>query len=483
MSFLKKHIYFSIILLVLLISKKTYAQPDRYWSVSFNTEASMLAGAVVGDNSDITSIYFNPAGISQIEDQKLVLNANLFRLDFETYGNYFGSKDKINDWGFRVQPRFISYTFRSKKNTKLSFQYAIFNRNYEEKSIYTQTTKPSSIFHPHVGEQILKNYDYTSSYADYWGGIGLSYQINSKFTVGISLLGSVKTFNYNKNIFIIISPDKDLLPDSISNYNVRLDSYERVIMYDVRMLAKIGFKYKIKKWSFGINFTLPSISIMGNADVKRKIEYTDIPKNNNPAETVLINEYAQYREAEFKDPFSCSVGFVYTSPSSKSQYYFTSEYFKGIDSYLAVDGENSVYGNEYPNGSGFSSYKFGTKDIVNVAVGYKREISENFDLILGARTDFNAYKVSNNIKFDEINEIDKVHNNLYHFTLGSIFNYKKASFILGFENTIGVKQNIDPLLNIDNYGDEELNNNNNNKETMNYSIFSIGLFLGFSLDF
>ena len=481
MILLKKHLYLLTILLVLIISKSSYAQPDRYWSVSFNTEASMLAGAVVGDNSDITSIFFNPAGISQIEDQKLVLNANLFRLDFETYGNYFGSKDKINDWSFRVQPRFVSYTFRSEDIRKLSFQFAVFNRSYEAKSIYTQTTSPSSLYQSNVGEEIVKNYDYTSLYADYWGGVGISYQINSKFTVGISLLGSVKTFDYNKNIFIIISPQKELLPDSIPNYNIRFDSYERVIMYDVRMLAKIGFKYKIEQWSFGLNFTLPSFSIMGDADVKKKIEYTDIPKGQTLPQTTLLNEYAQYREAEYKDPFSCSFGFVYTTNSKKSQYYFTTEFFKGFDTYLVIDGENSVYGNEYPDGSNFSSYRFGTKDIINFAVGYKRVMSENFDLILGGRTDFNAYDVSSNIKYKDHNEIDKVHNNLYHFTIGSKFNYKKASFILGFENTIGIKKNINPLLNISNYNNSNLGLKGN--ETMNYSIFSIGLFLGFSLDF
>ena len=125
----KKNIVLFILLIELLISIQVFAQPDRYWSISFNSEASMLAGAVVGGNSDITSIYFNPAGISQIEDKKLMLNANLFRLDFENYSvnnSNYENNNEFSDWGFRVQPRFISYTYRSKINTKFSFQFAIF---------------------------------------------------------------------------------------------------------------------------------------------------------------------------------------------------------------------------------------------------------------------------------------------------------------------------------------------------------------------
>ncbi len=436
----KKNIVLLILLIELLISIKVFAQPDRYWSVSFNSEASMLAGAVVGGNSDITSIYFNPAGISQIEDKKLMLNANLFKLDFENY-SVNDSKHSIDydfdDWGFRVQPRFVSYTYRSKLNPRFSFQFAVFNRAYEIKHVYVQESNPSQIYHSGVGETVLKNTDYRNDYADYWGGVGSSYQINSKLSIGLSILGSLKSLTLDNSQFSIIQPDESMLPDSINSYTVSIDSYERVVMYDVRILAKIGLQYTLEQWSFGINVSVPSFRIMGNADVKRKIDFIDYPDDDGVSERYLINEYNQYRKSQFKDPLSVSLGLVYTSNTGKSQYYFTTEYFKGIDTYLAVDGAYSIYPDEYPESTSFTSYKFGTKDIVNVAFGYKRFLSKGFDLIFGGRTDFNAYEVSNEGEYKNINEISKVHNDLYHITIGSNFNYKRASFILGFENTFG----------------------------------------------
>ena len=110
-------------------------------------------------------------------------------------------------------------------------------------------------------------------------------------------------------------------------------------MYDDRIAAKLGAKYKFNQWAFGLNISFPSIHIIGNADVKRKIELTDFPNEEGITETNYINEFAQYRSSGFKDPFSLAFGFVYYSENKKSQYYFTSEYFKGENTYMVINGK------------------------------------------------------------------------------------------------------------------------------------------------
>lgn len=475
---MKKYFNLTVfVLLLILLSNKSYAQPDRFWSVSFNTEASMLAGAVVGDNSDITSIYFNPAGISQIEDQKFVLNANLFKLKYESYEGYMGENTSSEDWGFRVQPRFVSYTYRSKKINKLSYQVAVFNRNSENKSIYAQEKVLSNYYQKEGTEQTISNYDYTSDYNDYWGGLGLSYQFNEKLSVGVSLLASIKTFSYDKNLFVmVLNYENKTIGDS---YLFNFESYERIMLYDVRALAKVGVKYKIKQWALGLNITVPSVHVLGNSDVKRKINYVNYENEEGVSESGIANEFSQYRAAKIKDPLSLAFGFVYYSKNLKSQYYFSTEYFHAIETYLVVDGKQSVYADEYPEGTDFSSYKFGTKSITNLAIGYKRILSKNFDIVMGAKTDFNAYLVSNEGVFEGINEMDKVHNNLYHITIGSNFNVKKASFVLGFENSFGQLNNTESLMRVNGFNIIPMDK----EGKMDYFTYSIGMFLGFTLDF
>ena len=443
----------------------------------------MLGGAVVGGNSDITSLYYNPAGISEIKEKKIMLNANLFRLDNEKYENIIGKDVNIQAWGFRIQPRFISYIYRSRKVRNLSWQLAFFNNNSEYKSFTAYTQKPTKIFHDNVEETIKGSYDYFKEYNNYWGGIGASYQVNDKFSIGVGGFGTIKSMLYSVYQYAVVSPNKDLLPDSINYYTVSSDSYEKIALYDVRVLFKIGARYKIKNLSLGVNITTPSVKLFGNSDTKHRVAYTHYPDSNNLVNSIIIDENSKYRKVNAKDPFSISFGGVYYLNQTKSQIYFTFEYFNKTPTYLIVDGTQVVKKeiDEYSPNTHFTSYKYGTKSIVNYAFGFKQLLSSNFELMLGIRTDFNAYEVSNEGEFENINEIQGVHNDMYHLTVGSNFNYKRSQFILGFQYSYGKQDNIEQFENYENGNIYDLGGINN--KNMIYTINSFGLFLGFSLNF
>jgi len=470
-----------IIIIFFIYSNIIFSQEERYWSTSFNTEASLLAGAVVGGNSNITSLYYNPAGISEIEEKKIMLNVNLFRLNNESYQNIIGDKESVSKYTFRVQPRFVSYIYRSKKNRKLSFQLAIFTKSSEYKSISAFTDKVSSTIIPDREVSIKNSYDYFNEYNDYWGGAGISYQINDNLSVGISGFVSVKNFLYSVYQYSIISTEKGVLSDS--NKTVIADESERLSMYDVRLRGKIGIRYKIKHFSLGVNITIPSFKLFGEADVKHRVTYTNNGDTSLLNNSIIVHENTIFRIVQIKDPLSIAIGGVYHFNENKTQIYFTVEYFNKIPTHLLVDGTRVVRNkkNEYTEGTHFTSYKYGAKSIINYAIGYKQILSNNFDLILGFRTDFSAYSVSNTGEFEGINEIQNIHNDLYHFTVGSNFNYKRSQFIVGIQYSYGEK---------DNTTEYDTNNYDNlykfvgiNNKNMIYTIKSFGLFLGYSVKF
>ena len=472
---------YTFVIILFLYFNITFAQEDRYWSTSFNTEASLLAGAVVGGNSNITSIYYNPAGISEIEEKKIMLNVNLFKLSSESYKNIIDDKENINNLSFRVQPRFVSYIYRSKKNRKLSYQFAVFTKSAEYKSISAYTDKTSEIIISNTEQTFVKNsYDYFNEYNDYWGGVGVSYQINDKLSVGISGFISVKNLLYSVNQYYIISPEDGLIVDSSSS--IIIDNSERIKMYDVRLRSKVGVRYKIKRFSIGLNVTIPSLKLFGNGDVKRRYTYTD-DTDTSLSNNVIIHENSPYRECQIKDPFSIALGGVYYFNKKKSQLYFTVEYFNEISTYYIIDGTKAVNSkkDEYPGGTNYTSYKFGVKGITNYAIGYKQILNKNVDLMFGFRTDFNAYKVSDSGEFSNINEIQNIHNDLFHFTVGSNFNYKRSQFILGVQYSYGEKDNLSDY-NEGDYSEIYKYVGINNKD-MIYTIKSLGLFIGYSLNF
>jgi len=461
------------------------AQPGNYWSVSFNSEASLLAGAVVGGNSDITSIYYNPAGIAEIEDKKFAINANLFNLSYTNYKNALGTGLNLDYWGFTVQPRFVSFIFKLKKAEKLVWQFALFNHDDKRISTYDQIEKPVQLIHPNINENYIGNIDFVSDYTDSWGGFGVAYQVNEKLTIGGSILGSIKNFSYMKLINIDVHPVREDLPDTMDYYIGSSYSYEKVILYDVRLIGKFGIRYHQKQFSFGLNLSLPSVKLSGNSNVRRNISNKGIYLGGNSLEDMYLNESATFLESRFKDPLSFSFGFVFTNLSGRSSYYFTTEYFHKINSYKAIDG-TKVISNKYEPASDFLSYKYGAKSIVNLAIGAKHYLSDKFEILFGFRTNFSPYLASNEGLFQYLNEFTETPANLYHFTGGSKFNYKQFSVIAGLEYTIGISRNISEFVN---FAEPDVRTGNvlalagDNNNNMDYIYNAFGLYFGLTIGF
>jgi len=476
----------SLITLVYLLSGIVVsAQPTNYWSVSFNSEASLLAGAVVGGNSDITAIYYNPAGIAEIENKKIALNANLFNLSYTNYENALGTGLNLDYLSFNVQPRFISYIFKLKKAEKLVWQFAIFNRNDKRVSVYDQIEKPVQLLKPNIQEIYTGNLDFVNDYLDSWGGFGLAYKVNKNFTIGGSLLFSIKNFAYMNLISINIHPVVESLPDTVNYYAAYSDNYEKIVSYDVRMLGKFGIRYQIERLSIGINLSLPSVRLFGNSDVKRNISNAGILDGTEEVEDVYLNESVNYLKSGFKDPLSISLGLKYKNLSGKSSYYFTTEYFYKIDTYMAIDG-TQVVGNEYEPGTDFLSYKFGAKSIINFAIGWQVQASEKFELLFGFRTNFSSYSVSNEGKFEAINEFIDPTADLYHLTGGSKFNYKKLSVIAGLEFITGRTRELSEFVNFAEPAvrpGKNLALSGSKNNNMTYTNNAVGLYFGFTLGF
>jgi len=465
-------------------------QPENYWSVSFNTNASLLSGAVVGGNSGITSIYYNPAGISEIENRQFALNASLFSLEYSDYTNAVGRGENLPNLKFRVQPRFVSYLYRMRKDTTLSLQFAILNRNINKFDMYKSLDYTTSLVKNNVKENYFGNFDLSSDYSDYWGGVGLSKQLSNKLSVGISLFISVKNFTYFKNIGILVSPMLSELPDSIPYYESSWSEYQKLVMYDVRLLGKIGIRYRINDWSYGLNVTIPSLRLFGNGDVKKIVSQNNVPGNNLFSDDYNYHEVGNYMLAQFKDPFSVSFGFLYTPQSRRSKYYFTAEYFYKINKYKTVDGTKYVSEeNKYPRPTtNFLSYYYAAHSTFNFALGYQVKMTKNTEGLFGFRTNFNPReKLTNDVGEQDITEYSVVFSNEYYITGGVSFKFKKTSFLVGLQTAYGYKNDNIQFVNfydaVPSVPDSGFSLQGKREPVMDYSFVGLSLFLGFSLGF
>jgi len=465
------------------------AQSMRYWGTQFNSESSLLGDAVVGDNSGITSIYFNPAGIMEADNNQLSLSANLINLSYETYNNALGKDANLVDWGFRVQPRFATFIYRP-DSSRFAYQFAILNRKNKDIFTYNEVAFEKDFLYNNHSEEYHGTFSITSEYSDYWGGAGLAYKVNKRIIVGASAFFSVKNYLYTYHLKALVFPQMRKLHDSTDFYSAVWDAGANQTSYDVRALAKAGIRYKYGNFHIGLNFTLPSFHIYGNSDVQKNLIQSGINKIDSTAPDYTFFESGKYRKVNFKDPFSAAIGLAYHMPDKKAVLYFTAEYFASLKRYKMIDGTKVVSSEKdnYQPGSDFLSFYYQTKQIVNFAIGYQYKFSDKVEILSGFKTDFDAaVRMTPGNVFEEATTFKEVQANIYHYNIGGKLNILKSSFTVGFQFSYGQAKNIpqyanftDPVL----YNpDTGMGLQGTRSNTMIYKYFDIGFYLGFLFGF
>ncbi|MBC8487063.1 MAG: outer membrane protein transport protein [Bacteroidetes bacterium] len=441
-----------IILTAWFVTGEIYAQTCRYWLDSFNNEASLMAGSVVGGNADITAIYYNPAIIADIQNSKISLSTSLFNINDYSLKNAVGTNQDLKEWQFIVQPRFFSYLFRSKKFIDLSWEFAIFSRRSEQINTSLTVQYKTDILQTYPGqEQYTANIDYNFKYSDYWGGFGAAYRFNNELSLGVSLLVSDKVLHYNYNLDINAFPTGSGISDT-SFYNANWKHLEKIYQYNINLIWKIGIQYKAEQWSAGLNITTPSMYLWGNADVRKNYAQNDIKHQGSKIEDYIYNGAEKKARCRMKDPLAIAAGFVYKFPNKKVTLSLSAEYFQKIKPYLLIDARinpNITTENDFENmaNKNFLSYSTAANSVTNVAIGYKYIHSDKIELLGGFRTDFTYAKDIDYKSLSDYSFIKDIPLNVYHFSGGGKFNYKSTSFILGLQFAFGHSKGNEQFIN------------------------------------
>jgi len=430
-------IKFTLLFIFIITNIAVFAQPNNYWSMGSNTQASILAGAVVGGGSGITSIFYNPAGISELTTNNISLDASLFHFNYNTYYNAFGKEKEVEYLDYEVQPRFFSYLFHSKSTPKLSIQLAIFSRGVSLVKLYAHQSEEVVEPVTNFRKTYSVNFDYENRYSDYWGGVGFAYSLTDNFIIGYSLLGSVKSLLYFQNSNINLSPINDTSDNSKWQY------YDRQDFYVVSIINKIGIQYRRKNWTVGMNITTPSIRLYGDGYHRRELSMLNIYENGVEMPDIVMEETNSHIVANFKEPLSVSAGITYTSKDNKTRLFASAEYFAEIDNYNSIDNSKvaKYYEDDYSPGTDFLTFSYGAKSLTNFGVGIRRTISEKLELLGGFKTDFSSYRL-NELDDVHLNEYHRGSANLYHFTTGMRTVFKRGSVLLGIEYTVGYKKDM-----------------------------------------
>jgi hypothetical protein len=439
------------------------AQGNNYWSHNFNEESSLVAGAVVGGGAGASSIFYNPAIISEINESKLSLNASLFAYDVNSSKNVLGEGIDLLSTRFYAVPRSVSYMYKPKNHPNWNLEFAFLNiantensgLNYTEKYIDILTYLPGT--EKYVAFTELKTYIRN----DYFGAGG-SYKVGNNFYFGTSLFVSSVSKNSLYNLDINANPTEFSVGTSekeIPYYNASHVTNELVKFNDYRLLWKFGLLYKQPRFSIGLNITTPSIGgiYSDGKRVMRKQSQDNItnPKTGEPMQNFLIMDYAEKKEVSVsaKSPLSIAAGCTFYSADQKKVFYTTVEYFAGIEAYNMVEanevpglGEGTILENQ--NFSDWLTFVDGANPVFNAAIGNRWYLKNNLMLLLGLKTDFNYKKKKETSPYYPDKSIKSVDVDYYHVSSGLTLRIKGQDITAGLQYSFGISNNTKQVVNL-----------------------------------
>jgi hypothetical protein len=438
------------------------AQSSNYWSRNFNEESSLLSGAVVGGGAGPAAIYYNPAGIGEIAESKLTINASLFSLEFFNAKNVWGDDKDLTNMRLIVVPRFVSYMLQPRKNKKWNLEVAFLsNENYKVEDI-NSVDELSDVLENIPGEERYNaNYRYDNDFSDYWVGAGGSFKFNPDLIVGTSMFVTTRSLRYSYMVDIEAgAPDKFTDPD-FSFQTAKYTDIEFLKFNNYRLLWKFGLLYKKNSMSYGLNITTPSLNVYADGKrVMRKESQSNItnPETGEAVADYLVSEFAEDKAmtVNYKNPLSVAAGLSWQNSNSTKSFYFTAEYFFRLNPYKVVEGEESNYSdtqnNILNNAYGeWLTYVAGARPILNAALGYRWKAKENLTVMTGFRTDFNYRKNLNYSPISEEKVIKGFTVDRYHFTGGITAHVLGQDLMAGLQYSFGLEKNQKQFINLTDY--------------------------------
>ena len=450
------------VLLLLFLPCFLSAQINNYWSYNFNEESTMIAGAVVGGGAGASSIFYNPAIISDINESKLSLNASLFAYEINNANNILGENIDLQSTRFYAVPRSVSYMHKPRNHPGWSLEFAYLNVANSEFNGINYTEKNIDILTFYPGTEKYKAYTdlKTNIRTDYFGAGG-SIKLSETFFLGTSIFVSVNSKYSMYQLDINVTPTITPQNNEAAFYNAKHEMQEMVKFNDYRLLWKFGAYYKKQRFSAGLNITTPSIGgiYSDGKRVMRKQGQNNItnPETGRPMNNFMIVDYAEKKDVTVtaKSPFAIAAGCTYSTPDQKKTLYTTLEYFAGIDSYrmVKVDEETNLGAGSVLENEDFTdwlTFMDGANPIFNVAFGYRSYLKNNLMLLSGFKTDFNYKKKKETSPMNPDKSIKSNDVDYYHFTSGLTLRIKGQDITAGFQYTLGLNNGTKQLVNLSN---------------------------------
>jgi hypothetical protein len=439
-----------ITLLLFALPSILFSQDYQYWSEQYGARASLLGGATIAGSEDNTAVYYNPGALGWLESSSISVNATVYKAQLTYLENVAGEGNSDHYTRYVYYPQMLSGMVPIGKNDRYKIGYVLMTRYNDRQRYNARVTEETDVMELIPGDEYYVGaYEFYKSIDEQWGGLGIGYQVSDKIAIGVTQFVSYRYQDYSTSTYVRTIPVVDS-----SYFLSSRNSHEDLVYYNWRILWKFGISINTDNIDLGFTITTPTVNIFGDNDVQREVSFSNIP--NFVGEGVVLDFLAIDRQeslkTHYKLPWSFGAGIRYDFGTTRVS--LNMEYFTRIKAYDISPADHrpviyppNLYTEELIGKIDFLSVKSKHNAVFNVAVGFEKEMNENIDLLLGARTDFSNFRYD----FDTDGIVMKGRSwDLYHLSGGITYKFEKSALTAGLDLMFGYK---DGLTNFVNFND------------------------------
>ena len=404
------------------------AQYGNYKFNNFGNRTILLAGNVTGSVEDFGLAYYNPARLTEIENNGFAFNARAY--EYSTYKLKDPiEQDDTRDTQFNTIPSMAAGTF-SLKGTR--FAYSVFSRYSTDTSLIYRSglVNNESVEALPAAENFSVDFQLNSKLKETLIGLTWAHAVNDKFSLGVSVFGSIYRNGGGSNLEYTIEAENNSVAYFRNRPEFRIDSYG--------VLVKIGASYHFPKFDFGININVPYLEIAG----KGSYNYQRVLAGIAPDSDKLFSYKFIDLQTKRKEPFGVSIGAGI--PIKKNKLHLNFDYVADLSPYTRIKVPEVDLGLDEPTAVSFDETR---RAVLNFGLGAEVFVSEQVYVYAGFSTDFNAISSSSNIL--DLSGTDanrrELGNDYIHTSFGTELKLKWGNLILGATYTSSRTDFLSPL--------------------------------------
>lgn len=401
-------------LFCILFIQQTYAQSFYYNTQQYGLKSTLLSGAVTAGNEDLSMVYYNPAALKYTKNQSADVSLIMPTISSHSFNDYFGEGTNTNSTSFSLTPNLITYRFSFIK--KMTVVLCLLEKDsWDDSFKYQSTSKQGNFFE-------LQHFRYDFKGSERWFGVGTTYPLSPRLSVGFSQFFSILSTDYRYSIgrHTIDSGSEYLLNNVFHLQYHRLGA----------MISKVGLTYEVNHHRFGFTFTTPYyVSFSQGGSYEEELTYLE---NENIIAATHINYDIS---PTIKNTLKMEVGYAHFFNDS-TEVWFSGAYQSRINNYTMAPLVATFSGDSI-------SLTRERKGVFNFGIGINRKINKKIDGLLGFRTNFSSFRRSPPV--DNARKIYAIQGDKYHISGGVNIKHKGNQLTLGLDIGFSFNKNASLL--------------------------------------